>query len=207
MKIARKLNPRKFKLAKAIDDRSALSAYIHTVLHTQNLPNLLSLSAEIHEVPALHSFIVLFSLWIVLPTSITNYKAFCLTRERGKNQPQCESAKIYPARVLILAKARKNTPAKKGSLQYWLETSFIRILTVITPCYFCLWCGLKCIHNLPQPLNMQSMCWPTSLQSSWERLCWRRYLIDSANWLNESEDMWRFKLQEICAIRPPMITV
>ena len=34
-------------------------------------------------------------------------------RERGKNQPQCESAKINPARILILAKARK-----KGALQY-----------------------------------------------------------------------------------------
>ena len=46
MKIARKL-----KLAKAIADRSALSACMHTGLITQNLPNLLSLSAEIHEVP------------------------------------------------------------------------------------------------------------------------------------------------------------
>ena len=45
-----KIKPAKIKLAKAIADRSALSACMHTVLHTQNVPNLLSLSAEIHEV-------------------------------------------------------------------------------------------------------------------------------------------------------------
>ena len=47
----------------------------------------------------------------------SNYKAFYLTRERGTNQPQCENAQINPARILILAKARKKTPAKKGALQ------------------------------------------------------------------------------------------
>ena len=62
MKIARKLNPRTLKLAKAIADRSALSACMHTVVHTQNLLNLLSLFAEIHEVPVLYPFIVLCTL-------------------------------------------------------------------------------------------------------------------------------------------------
>ena len=66
MKIARKLNPQKLKLAKANADRLAMSACRHTVLHTQNLPNLLFLSAEIHEVPVLHPFLVLL---IALPTS------------------------------------------------------------------------------------------------------------------------------------------
>ena len=43
-----------------------------------------------------------------------DYKAFWLTRDRGTNQPQCESAKINPARILILAKKReKKTPTKK----------------------------------------------------------------------------------------------
>jgi len=48
MKVARKLNPRKLILAKAIADRSALFAGMQTVLHIHNLPYLLSLSAEIH---------------------------------------------------------------------------------------------------------------------------------------------------------------
>ena len=48
----------------------------------------------------------------------TIYKAFWLPRERGNNRSQCESAKINPARILILANARKKTPAKKGALQY-----------------------------------------------------------------------------------------
>ena len=56
--------------------------------------------------------------------------------------------------------------------------------------------GLKCIYNAPKPLNkliMQSMmCRPTTLQSSWEKPCWRRYLNDSASWLNETDNMWRF---------------
>jgi len=63
------------KIKKAITDRSALSACMHTVIHTQNLPNLLFLSAEIHELPVLHPFIVC-ALWIALPTSTHNYKAF-----------------------------------------------------------------------------------------------------------------------------------
>ena len=64
MEIARKLTPRKLKLANVIADRSALSSCMHrpTVLHTQNLHYLLSLSADIHEVPVLHLFIVLCTL-------------------------------------------------------------------------------------------------------------------------------------------------
>ena len=45
-----KIKPAKLILAKAIADRPALSTCMYTVLHTQNLPNLLSLSGEIHEV-------------------------------------------------------------------------------------------------------------------------------------------------------------
>ena len=47
-----KIKPAKIKLAKAIANRSALSACIHTVLHTQNCYPCL-LSAEIHKVPVL----------------------------------------------------------------------------------------------------------------------------------------------------------
>ena len=47
----------------------------------------------------------------------TNHNAVWLTRERGINQPQCESAKINPERILILAKARKQDPRVKRGLQ------------------------------------------------------------------------------------------
>ena len=120
MKIARKLNPRKLKLAKVIKDRSVLSACMHTVLHIQNLPNLLFLSAEIHEVPVLHRFIVLCTLWIALPT---NYKAFWQTRERGKNRPQCESVKVNN----FSKSTQKRPPRKKRALQYihyWIRPLF-----------------------------------------------------------------------------------
>ena len=114
MKVAQKLNPRKLNLAKAIADRSALSAGMHTVQHTHNLPYLLSLSAEIHEVPVLHPFILLCTLSIGLPTSTHKLQSILLTRERRINRPQCEIAKINSARILILAKVRKEDPAKKG---------------------------------------------------------------------------------------------
>ena len=116
MKKARKLNPRKLKLAKAIANRSALSACMHTVLHTQNLPNLLSLSAEIHEVPVLHPFIVLCTLWIALHTSTHKLQSILANKRKRKNRPQCESAKINPTRILILAKARKKDPREKKGL-------------------------------------------------------------------------------------------
>ena len=38
-------------------------------------------------------------------------------KQRGTNQPQCESAKVNPVRILTLVKARKkDPPVKKGAL-------------------------------------------------------------------------------------------
>ena len=101
MKIARKINPRKLKLAKAIADRSALSACMHTIFHAKKLPNLLSLSAEIHEVPVLHPFIVLCTLRIALPTSTHKLQIILANKSKRKNLPQCESAKIKTTRLQI----------------------------------------------------------------------------------------------------------
>ena len=57
----------------------------------------------------------------------TYYKAFWLTRERGKNGPQCESPKINSARILILAKARK----KREKGLYSMRKSILKILRFI----------------------------------------------------------------------------
>ena len=72
-----------------------LSACMHTVLHTQNMPNLLSLSAEIHEV--LQPFRVLCTLSIALPTS-TNKLQIILAKKRKtkKNDHSVKARKLIP---------------------------------------------------------------------------------------------------------------
>ena len=59
-------------------------------------------------------------------TSTHKLQSILAKRERGANQPQCESAKINPARILILAKARKKdlmdflNLLKKNCVTYYL---------------------------------------------------------------------------------------
>ena len=57
-----KIKPAKFKIGKShCRSVGAVCMHAYCTTHT-NLPNLLSLSAEIHEVPVLHPFIVLCTL-------------------------------------------------------------------------------------------------------------------------------------------------
>ena len=77
-------------------------------------PNFLSLSAEIHEV--LHPFRVFCTLRIALPTSTHKLQSILANKRKNKNRPQCGSAKINPARILILAQARKKDPREKKGL-------------------------------------------------------------------------------------------
>ena len=137
MVIARKLNCENWNWQKPLQIGRRCLHCMNTVLHTQNLHNLQSLSAEIHEI--LHPFIILCTLWIALSTSTHKLRSILANKRKRKNGPQCESAKINPARILILTKPwKKDPPREKRALQYLkvvnglVKIRFSRLL--IGPC-------------------------------------------------------------------------
>ena len=104
-----KIKPAKIKIGKShCKSVGVVCMHAYCTKHTK----LLSLSSEIHKVPVLHPFIVLCTLWIALPTSTHKLQSILANKRKRKNRPQCESAKINPARILILAKARKKDPSE-----------------------------------------------------------------------------------------------
>ena len=113
-----KIKPAKIKIGKShCKSVGVVCMHAYCTKHTK----LLSLSSEIHKVPVLHPFRVLCTLWIALPTSTHKLQSILANKRKRTNRPQCESAKINPARILILAKARKKDPRERKGL-YSIES-------------------------------------------------------------------------------------
>ena len=136
-----KIKPAKIKIGKShCKSVGVVCMHAYCTTHTK----LLSLSAEIHKVPVLHPFIVLCTLWIALPTSTHKLQSILANKRKRKNRPQCESAKINPARILILAKARKKDPREKrgftvpGFFRGHLISTFERFFFIFTDFRFSL---------------------------------------------------------------------